>query len=82
MAAVGVFPEGPERTAASGLSKPTRSRPDRPMRRHPRSRIRIIRTSVDNLARLDLPVDRILPLHGRVVALTELYVAVGQSPPK
>ena len=37
---------------------------------------------VDNLARLDLPVDRILPLHGRVVPLTELYVAVGQSPPK
>ena len=37
---------------------------------------------VDNLARLKLPVDRILPLHGRVVPVTELYAAVGQSPPK
>ncbi len=37
---------------------------------------------VDNLARLKLPVDRILPLHGRVVPLTDLYVAVGQSPTK
>jgi glyoxylase-like metal-dependent hydrolase (beta-lactamase superfamily II) len=32
---------------------------------------------VDNLERLKLPVDRILPLHGRVVPLGELYVAVG-----
>ncbi len=37
---------------------------------------------VDNLARLKLPVDRILPLHGRVVPSSDLYVAVGQSPPK
>jgi glyoxylase-like metal-dependent hydrolase (beta-lactamase superfamily II) len=37
---------------------------------------------VDNLARLKLGADRILPLHGRVVPTTDLYVAVGQSPPK
>ena len=37
---------------------------------------------VDNLARIKVPVDRILPLHGRVIPLTELYVAVGQTPPK
>ena len=37
---------------------------------------------VDNLARLDKPVDRILPLHGRVVPATELYVAVGQKSPQ
>ena len=37
---------------------------------------------VDNLQRLDIPVDKILPLHGRVVPVTELYAAVGQSPPK
>jgi glyoxylase-like metal-dependent hydrolase (beta-lactamase superfamily II) len=37
---------------------------------------------VDNLARLNMPVDRILPLHGRVVPSGDLYVAVGQSPPK
>jgi glyoxylase-like metal-dependent hydrolase (beta-lactamase superfamily II) len=37
---------------------------------------------VDNLARLKMPVDRILPLHGRVVPVTDLYVAVGQTPPK
>jgi glyoxylase-like metal-dependent hydrolase (beta-lactamase superfamily II) len=37
---------------------------------------------VDNLQRLNFPVDKILPLHGRVVPATELYAAVGQSPPK
>jgi len=37
---------------------------------------------VDNLARLRLQADTILPLHGRVVPVTELFVAVGQSPPK
>jgi glyoxylase-like metal-dependent hydrolase (beta-lactamase superfamily II) len=37
---------------------------------------------VDNLQQLNIPVDRILPLHGRVVPATELYAAVGQSPPK
>jgi glyoxylase-like metal-dependent hydrolase (beta-lactamase superfamily II) len=36
---------------------------------------------VDNLARLKLPVDRILPLHGRVVPAAELYAAVGGKPP-
>jgi len=36
---------------------------------------------VDNLARLDRPVDRILPLHGRVVPATELYSAVGEKAP-
>jgi glyoxylase-like metal-dependent hydrolase (beta-lactamase superfamily II) len=37
---------------------------------------------VINLARLGKPVERILPLHGRVVPVTDLYVAVGQPPPK
>ena len=36
---------------------------------------------VDNLARLKLPVERILPLHGGVVPLSELYAAVGEPPP-
>ena len=36
---------------------------------------------VDNLASLNLPIDRILPLHGRVVPVSELYVAVGSKPP-
>jgi glyoxylase-like metal-dependent hydrolase (beta-lactamase superfamily II) len=36
---------------------------------------------VANLQRLDFPVDRILPLHGRVVPATELYAAVGQPAP-
>jgi glyoxylase-like metal-dependent hydrolase (beta-lactamase superfamily II) len=37
---------------------------------------------VDNIERLKLAVDRILPLHGRVVPLTELYTATGRSPPR
>jgi len=37
---------------------------------------------VDNLGTLKLPVDKILPLHGRVVPGSDLYVAVGQTPPK
>ena len=37
---------------------------------------------VDNLGLRNLPVDRILPLHGRVVPSSELYAAVGQAPPK
>ncbi|MEP6658217.1 MAG: MBL fold metallo-hydrolase, partial [Betaproteobacteria bacterium] len=37
---------------------------------------------VDNMQRLNLRVDKILPLHGRVVPATELYVAVSQSPPR
>ena len=36
---------------------------------------------VENLAQLKLPVDRILPLHGRVVPPTELYAAVGAKQP-
>ncbi len=36
---------------------------------------------VDNLQQLKLPVDRILPLHGRVVPASELYVATGSKPP-
>ncbi len=32
---------------------------------------------IDNLERLNLAVDRILPLHGRVVPATELYLAAG-----
>jgi glyoxylase-like metal-dependent hydrolase (beta-lactamase superfamily II) len=37
---------------------------------------------VENLGTLKLPVDKILPLHGRVVPGSDLYVAVGQTPPK
>ena len=37
---------------------------------------------VDNLGTLKLPVDKILPLHGRVVPGSDLYTAVGQAPPK
>jgi len=36
---------------------------------------------VDNLAKLNLAVDRILPLHGRVVPASELYAATGAKPP-
>jgi hypothetical protein len=36
---------------------------------------------VDNLAKLNLAVDRIVPLHGRVVPVMELYTAVGAKPP-
>ncbi len=39
-------------------------------------------TLVENLARLNLQPQTILPLHGRVVPVAELYVAVGQAPPK
>ncbi len=35
---------------------------------------------VQNIERLKLNVDRILPLHGRMVPLTELYAAVGRKP--
>jgi len=35
---------------------------------------------VDNLQQLKLPVDRILPLHGRVVPASELYAATGSKP--
>jgi len=34
----------------------------------------------DNIARLRLDVDRILPLHGRMVALSELQTAIGRKP--
>ena len=36
---------------------------------------------VENLATLGKPVDRILPLHGRVVPAADLYAAVGAKPP-
>ena len=36
---------------------------------------------IDNIERLRLGVDRILPLHGRVVPLAELYAAAGKTPP-
>jgi glyoxylase-like metal-dependent hydrolase (beta-lactamase superfamily II) len=35
---------------------------------------------IANIERLKLGVDRILPLHGRVVALSELYTATGRTP--
>ena len=36
---------------------------------------------VDNLGKLNLPIDRILPLHGRVVPVAELYTSVGSKAP-
>jgi glyoxylase-like metal-dependent hydrolase (beta-lactamase superfamily II) len=33
---------------------------------------------VENIERLKLAVDRILPLHGRIVPVSELYVAIGR----
>ena len=35
---------------------------------------------VQNIERLKLDVDRILPLHGRIVPLGELYAAIGRKP--
>lgn len=35
---------------------------------------------VDNLERLQLKVERILPLHGRMVALADLHNAIGRKP--
>jgi glyoxylase-like metal-dependent hydrolase (beta-lactamase superfamily II) len=37
---------------------------------------------ITNLERLKLSVDRILPLHGRIVPLADLYTAAGATPPK
>ena len=39
-------------------------------------------TLVANLQRLKLPIDRILPLHGRVVPLADLYAAVKAPAPQ
>jgi hypothetical protein len=33
----------------------------------------------DNIARLNLGVDRLLPLHGRIVPLSELHRMIGRS---
>ena len=35
---------------------------------------------IDNIARLGLVVERILPLHGRVVPVADLYTAAGKAP--
>jgi len=35
---------------------------------------------IDNIERLQLSVERILPLHGRVAPVTDLYAAAGRSP--
>ena len=35
---------------------------------------------IDNIERLGLKVERILPLHGRMVPVTELYAAAGKKP--
>jgi glyoxylase-like metal-dependent hydrolase (beta-lactamase superfamily II) len=35
---------------------------------------------IDNIERLGLKVERILPLHGRMVPVSELYVAAGKKP--
>ena len=37
---------------------------------------------IDNIERLKLEVDRILPLHGRVVPVAELYAAAQRNPPR
>ena len=37
---------------------------------------------VDNIERLNLAVERILPLHGRVVPITALYAMTGRTPPR
>jgi glyoxylase-like metal-dependent hydrolase (beta-lactamase superfamily II) len=39
-------------------------------------------TLIENIERLKLPVDRFLPLHGRVVPLADLYTTAGRTPPK
>ena len=35
---------------------------------------------IDNIERLNLAVERIVPLHGRVVGLSELYTVAGKTP--
>jgi glyoxylase-like metal-dependent hydrolase (beta-lactamase superfamily II) len=35
---------------------------------------------VDNIERLNLAIDQILPLHGRLAAMQELLTAVGKQP--
>ncbi|MEO8134701.1 MAG: MBL fold metallo-hydrolase [Betaproteobacteria bacterium] len=37
---------------------------------------------IENIERLNLQVERILPLHGRVVPLADLYAVAGRTPPK
>lgn len=37
---------------------------------------------IANIERLKLSVDRILPLHGRIVPIADLYTTAGASPPK
>ena len=37
---------------------------------------------IDNVERLKLSVDRILPLHGRVVPLADLYTTASRPAPK
>ena len=37
---------------------------------------------VENIERLNLSVDRILPLHGRIVPVADLYAAAKKTIPK
>jgi hypothetical protein len=37
---------------------------------------------IENIERLKLAIDRILPIHGRVVPLADLYTTAGRTPPK
>jgi glyoxylase-like metal-dependent hydrolase (beta-lactamase superfamily II) len=37
---------------------------------------------IDNIERLGLDVERIVPLHGRVVPIGELYAVAGRAPPR
>jgi hypothetical protein len=37
---------------------------------------------IDNIERLKLSVDRILPLHGRVVPVADLYATASRQPPR
>jgi len=50
----------------------------------PRPRVDRSKTGnlIENIERLKLPVDRFLPLHGRVVPLADLYTTAGRTPPK
>ena len=59
-----------------------RSRRGAPTRRRRRRRTPNNVNLIENIERLGLPVDRIVPLHGRVVPVADLYVAAGKTPPR
>ena len=59
-------------TPGPAISSPNTSAPPNP------SHVNLI----DNIERLKLAVDKILPLHGRVVGVDQLYMAVGKPSPR